>query len=324
MTVSPMPGPRTASSSADAVAHGPADTQCSTLRPASARTGPIEMRPWLGLSPTRPHADAGMRMLPPPSDALAIGTMPAATAAAAPPLEPPGVRSRSHGLCVGPHAAGWVHGRLPISGLFVRPAMTNPAALYARHQRRVGRVDDRRLLEGDVAVGEGLAGEARVEVLEQERHAAERAVGQVGRRRRSARASSNQVIVRAWTAGSIASIRSIAASSSSLGVTSPLATSAAWSTASIQRVSSASGLMPPSVARPATVAAGAATDRDRPRPDRSGADQGPGRSPRSCSPPPRRRSPRRCRRRRSASRSSTSPTARWPSACSACSSSCRR
>ena len=38
-------------------------------------------------------------------------------------------------------------------------------------------------------------------------------------------------------------MRSIAASSSSTGVTSPLATSAAWSTASIQRVSSASELI---------------------------------------------------------------------------------
>ena len=88
------------------------------------------MRPWLGLSPTSPQHDAGMRMLPPPSEALANGTIPAATAAAAPPLDPPGVRSRSHGLCVGPHAIGCVVGRLPISGLFVRPAMTSPAALY--------------------------------------------------------------------------------------------------------------------------------------------------------------------------------------------------
>ena len=86
------------------------------------------IRPWLGLSPTRPQADAGMRMLPPPSEALANGTIPAATAAAAPPLDPPGVRSRSHGLRVGPQAAGCVVGRLPISGLFVRPAITSPAA----------------------------------------------------------------------------------------------------------------------------------------------------------------------------------------------------
>ena len=33
---------------------------------------------------------AGMRMDPPPSDVLAQGTMPEATAAADPPLDPPG------------------------------------------------------------------------------------------------------------------------------------------------------------------------------------------------------------------------------------------
>ena len=68
-------------------------------------------------------------MLPPPSEALANGTIPAATAAAAPPLDPPGVRSSAHGLRVGPQASGCVVGRLPISGVFVRPAMTSPAAL---------------------------------------------------------------------------------------------------------------------------------------------------------------------------------------------------
>ena len=68
-------------------------------------------------------------MLPPPSEALANGTIPTATAAAAPPLDPPGVRSSAHGLRVGPQASGCVVGRLPISGLFVRPAMTSPAAL---------------------------------------------------------------------------------------------------------------------------------------------------------------------------------------------------
>ena len=54
--------------------------------------------------------------------------MPDATAAAAPPLEPPGVREVSQGLRVGPHANGSVVGTLPSSGLFVRPAMTRPAA----------------------------------------------------------------------------------------------------------------------------------------------------------------------------------------------------
>ena len=87
------------------------------------------MRPWLGLSPTRPQHDAGLRMLPPPSEALANGTIPTATAAAAPPLDPPGVRSSAHGLRVAPQANGCVVGRLPISGVFVRPPMTSPAAL---------------------------------------------------------------------------------------------------------------------------------------------------------------------------------------------------
>ena len=128
MTVSPTPGPRTASRSA-AESRTVRLTHSSTPRPTSARTGPTLMRPWLGFSPTSPQADAGMRMLPPPSEALANGTIPAATAAAAPPLEPPGVRVGSHGLRVGPHAIGCVVGRLPISGLLVRPAITSPAAL---------------------------------------------------------------------------------------------------------------------------------------------------------------------------------------------------
>ena len=56
--------------------------------------------------------------------------MPDATAAPAPPLDPPGVRDVSHGLRVGPHASGSVTGTLPSSGLLVRPAMTKPAARY--------------------------------------------------------------------------------------------------------------------------------------------------------------------------------------------------
>ena len=43
-----------------------------------------------------------MRSEPPPSLPCAIGTMPDATAAAAPPDEPPGVRDVSHGLRAGP------------------------------------------------------------------------------------------------------------------------------------------------------------------------------------------------------------------------------
>ena len=50
--------------------------------------------------PTTPHKPAGWRIEPPVSVPIASGAMPAATHAAEPPLEPPGVRSRSHGLRV--------------------------------------------------------------------------------------------------------------------------------------------------------------------------------------------------------------------------------
>ena len=73
-----------------------------------------------------------MRVEPPPSLPCAIGTMPAATAAAEPPDEPPGVRSRSYGLRVIPKRRGRVTGRIPHSGSVVVPTMTNPASLRRR------------------------------------------------------------------------------------------------------------------------------------------------------------------------------------------------
>jgi hypothetical protein len=53
-------------------------------------------------SPTKPVKLAGVRIEPPPSLAVPKGTMPAATAAAVPPLDPPGVQLWSHGLRVTP------------------------------------------------------------------------------------------------------------------------------------------------------------------------------------------------------------------------------
>jgi hypothetical protein len=67
----------------------------------SCPTGPFETRPRLGFSPTSPQADAGIRIEPPASVPCASGAIPAATAAAEPPLEPPGERSSAHGLRVG-------------------------------------------------------------------------------------------------------------------------------------------------------------------------------------------------------------------------------
>ena len=78
-------------------------TTCSqTTSAGKEASGPSEERPRDGFSPTSPQALAGMRIDPPPSLAWAAGTSPAATAAADPPLEPPGDRDRSQGLRVGP------------------------------------------------------------------------------------------------------------------------------------------------------------------------------------------------------------------------------
>src|ERR1700682_4555968 len=68
------------------------------LNPGSFGTSPN-----VGLWPTTPQNDAGMRTEPPPSVPSAIGAIPAATDAPAPPLEPPGVRARFHGLRVSPN-----------------------------------------------------------------------------------------------------------------------------------------------------------------------------------------------------------------------------
>src|SRR4051794_16682661 len=92
----------------------------------SPKSGPHDTRPRLGLSPTSPHALAGMRIDPPPSLPWAAATIPAATAAAEPPLDPPGERLRSHGLRVGPYASGSVVAADASSGTFVRPMITQP------------------------------------------------------------------------------------------------------------------------------------------------------------------------------------------------------
>ena len=50
--------------------------------------------------PTTPHREAGWRIEPPVSVPSASGASHAATAAAEPPLEPPGMRVTSQGLQV--------------------------------------------------------------------------------------------------------------------------------------------------------------------------------------------------------------------------------
>ena len=63
--------------------------------------------------------------------AWAIGNMPAATAPAAPPLDPPGLRFVSHGLRLGPKRRFSAAVITPNSGVLVRPHSTKPASTSA-------------------------------------------------------------------------------------------------------------------------------------------------------------------------------------------------
>src|SRR5262249_9181658 len=126
---SPGAGPETASSTA-------AESRTLRVRTCSCVSGPQNspmwgpsvVRPRVGFSPTSPQALDGTRLAPPMALPWATGTMRAATAAAAPPLEPPGECSRLHGLCVGPYASGSVVTDAASSGRLVLPTNTNPAA----------------------------------------------------------------------------------------------------------------------------------------------------------------------------------------------------
>src|SRR6266513_5609318 len=67
---------------------------------ANATRPKRETRPYVGLKPTTPDSAAGCRIEPPVSLPNAPHATCAATAAAEPPLEPPGTRDKSHGLRV--------------------------------------------------------------------------------------------------------------------------------------------------------------------------------------------------------------------------------
>src|SRR5262249_15224771 len=78
-------------------------------------------------SPTNPQQAAGIRIEPPPSLPCAIGCKPVATATAAPPLDPPAVCARVHGLRAGGCKPPSVVGRIPNSGVVVLPSSIPPA-----------------------------------------------------------------------------------------------------------------------------------------------------------------------------------------------------
>src|SRR5712691_8918039 len=66
------------------------------------RVGTLGTRPGEGRNPTTEQKLAGLRREPPRSVPSARGSIPQASATAAPPLEPPQVLDKSHGLRAAP------------------------------------------------------------------------------------------------------------------------------------------------------------------------------------------------------------------------------
>jgi hypothetical protein len=95
---------------------------------ANATSPYRDTSPYVGFTPTTPHSAAGCRIEPPVSEPNANGANPAATAAAEPPLEPPGTRDGSCGLRVGPNAEFSVDEPIANSSRFVLPMITAPAS----------------------------------------------------------------------------------------------------------------------------------------------------------------------------------------------------
>src|ERR1700754_1294090 len=85
--------------------------------------------------PNTPLNDAGMRTEPPPSVPMEIGLVPVATAADAPPLDPPAVFVTSPGFLVMPVSGLSVTPSQPSSGVVVLPTST---ALCSRSRATAG------------------------------------------------------------------------------------------------------------------------------------------------------------------------------------------
>ena len=82
----------------------------------------------MGFTPTTPQSEAGCRIEPPVSVPKAPKTWRDATAAALPPEEPPGVRSRSQGFRQGPYALFSLDEPMANSSMLSLPTTTAPAA----------------------------------------------------------------------------------------------------------------------------------------------------------------------------------------------------
>ena len=110
------------------VAHVAAE-RSDLVQRAGKRDDPVAAHPAVrGLEANRAGqrgglADGAARVRADPN-----GAWNAATAAAEPPLQPPGTRSRSHGLAVGPVAENSVDEPIANSSMLVLPGITAPAS----------------------------------------------------------------------------------------------------------------------------------------------------------------------------------------------------
>ena len=123
--------------------------------------------------PTSPQHAAGIRIDPIPSLPCATATMPAATAAAAPPDEPPGVRSRFHGFLLIPKGESVVP-NTHSSGVRVRPTTTAPAARSRRTTSWSSACGVAEVARLPMRIGSPRTGHV---VLDRDRDAGERQVG---------------------------------------------------------------------------------------------------------------------------------------------------
>src|SRR6266571_2531129 len=94
----PDPASRIASNTAAQSPTERASTPISSSETDSGISPAVGMLPRVGLKPAQPQYEAGMRIDPSVSLPSAAAASPAATAAADPPLDPPGVNSRRCGL----------------------------------------------------------------------------------------------------------------------------------------------------------------------------------------------------------------------------------
>ena len=177
---SPTAGPATASRSVATSRTDRVTASRATSPPhASPTSGPIGTRPRPGLSPTRPQALAGMRIEPPAVAGVAHGDHAGGDGRGRPAARPAGgagrvprVVGRAVGLGLGRRDEPQLRG----VGLADddQPRGAEPPDQRVVRRRHVARVAQR-----PAALVEREPGGGAVEVLQHERHAPERAVGEV-------------------------------------------------------------------------------------------------------------------------------------------------